>query len=462
MNRPDFEACVVRVKVSDIGGITITKAQRITEGSIAVQCRRTIDDFVFTVAIQVTDNNIEVALAKEPFARSFGLVEPALFQFLAVKVVSHHIGCRIVTTGNNQARVHAIEVSRRRQEAVAAVAVVIAPVEAFRIIGAKRPNIARRDIVDRRDFGAIATPEHRQVFRTRNDYSRRVAVILGRVPDNVSLAVDCTVAGLHDNFGLAVTIVVIHLERRVVRASADVPAEAYAPKLCTVEFIGIEENRSRIRTFHLLRIVLEVVRHPLHDKFVFAIAIQVTDTHVVGSVTADSLIFIRHHLAFGAVQFEDLVRERLAAIGDCRVEIEGRSAQRAFRAVHDCGNGIFRSYLSILVKEVRAFGTRNGGYFFPIAVKVEFRIGFFRSQETPRDEHPGFAHVRNNKSPIQSFHLARVCKGEKRKRKNERRNNRKNTWTWMFSHNCPLHFMLIINQTSLSYAIIPFFIFISS
>ena len=142
VNRPNFQASVVRIKIANIGGVAVTKPGRVTDGSIAIQGRGTIDNFIFTIAIQVTDNDIEVALAKEPLARCFRLVEPALLQVLAVKVISHHIGRRIVTAGNNQARVNAVEVSRRRQEPVAAVTVGIAPVQAQGIIGAKISDIA--------------------------------------------------------------------------------------------------------------------------------------------------------------------------------------------------------------------------------------------------------------------------------------------------------------------------------
>ena len=142
VNRPNFQASVVRIKIANIGDVAVTKPGRVTDGSIAIQGRGTIDNFIFTIAIQVTDNDIEVALAKEPLARCFRLVEPALLQVLAVKVISHHIGRRIVTAGNNQARVNAVEVSRRRQEPVAAVTVGIAPVQAQGIIGAKISDIA--------------------------------------------------------------------------------------------------------------------------------------------------------------------------------------------------------------------------------------------------------------------------------------------------------------------------------
>ena len=422
MYRPNFASRMVRIKITDIAGKTITQAQRVTKRPVVIQGRSSIHDFVKAVIIQVADSNIEVALAIETLARCFGLVEPALFQVLAVKVVGHHVGRRIVTTGSNQARVNAIEVSRRREKTVAAVTIGIAPVETQRIIGAKISDIARREVINRRDFGAIAAPEHRQVFRSRNNNPRLIAVILRRIPDDLALAINGSVAGLHDNFGLAVTVVVIHLERRVVRTTADVLAEAYAPKLCTVEFIGIEENRSRIRAFHLLRIVLEVVRHPLHDEFVFAVAIQVADAHVVGSVTGDCLFFIRHHLVFGAVQLKYLIREGLPAIGNSGIENEGYGLLCAFLAAHHSSDGILGRYFSILVQVIGPGRFPYGGNFRTIAVKIEFRIGTIRTKQAPRDEHPRFSGIGDNEATVKGFHLARMCGGKDWKRKNQRQN----------------------------------------
>ena len=435
VNRPNFQARVIRVKIADIGGIAITKPSRVTEGSVVIQGSRPIHNLIEAVAIQVTDNDIEVALAKEPLARCFRLVEPALLQVLAVKVISHHIGRRIVTAGNNQARMNAIEISRRRQEPVAAVTVGIAPVETQRIIGAKISDIARREIVNRRYFRAIATPEHRQVFRTCNNHPRRIAVILGRIPNDLALAINGSVSGLHDNFGLAVTVVVIHLERRVVRPRADVPAEAYAPKLFTVELIGIEENRSRIGAYHLLRIVLEIVREPLHDQFIFTVAIQVADTHVVRIVTANRIYGIRHHLACRAVQLEDLVREGLAVKGNGRIENEGCGFLFAFLAIYDSRDRVLRRYFPILVQVVGPVRFPDGRNLFAVTVKVEFRIGFFRTKKAPRNEHPRFAYVCDNKATVNGLQLAGMCKGLERQREEQRRDNRKETETGMSCHN---------------------------
>ena len=314
MDCPYFEASVVRIKIANIGSVAITKPGRVTDGSIAIQGCGTIDNFIFTIAIQITDNNIEVSLTVKSLTRSFGLVEPALFQIFAIKVVSHHVSCRVVAAGRNQTRVNAIKVSRRRQEAVTTVAVLVAPVETQGIIGAKRPDIARRDIVNRRNLGTVSTPEHRQVFRTRDNDARCIAVILARIPDDLALAVDGAVTGLHDHFGLAVAVVVIDLELRVVRTRTDVLAQVDTPKLCTVKFVRIDENCSRIGTFHGLRIVLVIVRNPFHDKFIFAIAVEIAHAHIVGVIVANCFGRIGHRLACWAVQFENLVRERLAVI----------------------------------------------------------------------------------------------------------------------------------------------------
>ena len=416
MNRPNFQARVIRVKIADIGGIAITKPSRVTEGSVVIQGSRPIHNLIEAVAIQVTDNDIEVALAKEPLARCFRLVEPALLQVLTVKVISHHIGRRIVTAGNNQARMNAIEISRRRQEPVAAVTVGIAPVKAQGIIGAKISDIARREIVNRRYFRAIATPEHRQVFRTCNNHPRRIAVILGRIPDDLALAINGSVSGLHDNFGLAVTVVVIHLERRVVRTRTDVPAEAYAPKLFTVELIGVEENRSRIGAYHRLRIVLEIVRKPFYDQFIFTVAIQVADAYVVWIIIADRIYGIRHYLACGAVQLEDLVREGASVIHHRRIHDERGTLLRAFLSAHYGSHGVLGSNFTGTIEVVGSGGFPDTCDFHAIAIEVEFRIGAFCTEQAPRDEHAGLPDVRNDKATVNGLHLAGMREGLERQR----------------------------------------------
>ena len=378
VNRPNFKARMVRVKIANISRITIAKPGRVTHRPVVIQSSSSIYDFVKSIAIQVANNHIEVALTEKPLARSFGLVEPALFQVLSVKVVSHHVSRRIVTASRNQARMYAIEVGRRRQEAVAAVAVSVAPVEAQRIITTKLSNIARRNIVNRRDFGTIGPSEHRQVFRPRNNNSRSIAVILGGIPNHLALAVDCTVTGLHDHFGLAVAIVVINLELRVMRTRTNVPAKANTPKFLSIKFVRINKDRARIGAFHLLRIVLVVVRNPLHHQFIFAIAIQVANAHIVGIISADRLFGIRHYLTCGAIQFKNFVRNRDVAIRNGRIQHHRRFLLGAFLAIHHGCYRILRRSLPCSVQEIRPRRFPYRGYFFAIAIKIELRIRFFR------------------------------------------------------------------------------------
>ena len=130
MYRPNFKARMVRIKIANIGSIAVTKPSRITHRSVVIQSGGTIYDFIESITIQISDNHIEVTLTEKSLARSFGLVEPALLQVLAIKIVSHHVGRRIVTASGNQARMDSIEVSGRSQKAVTAVAILVTPIEA--------------------------------------------------------------------------------------------------------------------------------------------------------------------------------------------------------------------------------------------------------------------------------------------------------------------------------------------
>ena len=168
-------------------------------------------------------------------------------------------------------------------------------------------------------------------------------------------------------------------------ASTDVPTETYTPELFSIKLVRINKDRSRIGAFHALRIVLVVVRNPFHNQFIFAVAIQVANAHVVGIVIADRLCGIRHDLTCGAVQFKHLVRERFAAIRNRRVKNETRGLLRSFLAAHDSRNSVFRSDFSCRIQIVCPSGFSNGGDFCTVTVKIELRVGAVRTKQAPRN-----------------------------------------------------------------------------
>ena len=133
-------------------------------------------------------------------------------------------------------------------------------------------NITARFVRNGRNRGTVYATENSQVFRTFKNRTTRVAVILRLVANRLARTVNRAVGSLHDHLGLAVAIVIKHLELRVVCARANILTEVNTPKARTVELVGIDEYRTRIAR---LRVVVSVRRIPLQNQFVFAVAVEV-------------------------------------------------------------------------------------------------------------------------------------------------------------------------------------------
>src|SRR5262249_4781283 len=86
---------------------------------------------------------------------------------------------------------------------------------------------------------------------------------------------------LHGDLGLAVAVVVVHLELGVVRAGADVAAEVDAPQPGAVELVRVHVHVACVAG---LRVVMGVGRIPLDHKFELPVAVEVPDAGVVGAV----------------------------------------------------------------------------------------------------------------------------------------------------------------------------------
>src|SRR5699024_8728011 len=126
-------------------------------GAVVVDGGRAVDDLVAAVAVDVGDRELMVALPGVPFVPLvIGVEDPALVQLFAVEVHGAQHRARVVAAGDQGAGVLAVEIGGRRQEAVHAVAVVVAPVGDLTPFG---------HVVDRVDRFARGAFEHGQVFR---------------------------------------------------------------------------------------------------------------------------------------------------------------------------------------------------------------------------------------------------------------------------------------------------------
>jgi hypothetical protein len=234
---------------------------------------------VLAVRVDVRDGQAVVALAVVALAAvggGGGVEGPASGELAVPPVPGRDHGARVIAARHDQGGAGAVEVGRSGQEAVDAVAVVVAP---------GGHVAAARDIVDGPHRLAGLTVEHREELRAGQDVAAGVAVVGGRVADHGAGAVPGAVGGLHGDLGLAVAVVVVHLELRVVRAGADVAAQVHAPQPGAVQPDAVDD---RVAGVAGLGVVLGVGGIPLQDQVEPAVAVQVADTGVVG------LVGVRH------------------------------------------------------------------------------------------------------------------------------------------------------------------------
>lgn len=130
-------------------------------------------------------------------------------------------------------------------------------------------------------LGAVAMP----LLGSGQDVPAGIPVVGGRAADHRARAVDRAVGGLHGDLGLAVAVVVVHLELRVVRAGADVAAQVDTPQPGAVQLDAVDD---RVAGVAGPGVVLGVGGLPLQDDVEGAVAVEVADGGVVG------LVGVRH------------------------------------------------------------------------------------------------------------------------------------------------------------------------
>ena len=395
---------MIRIQVAQMACITVTELSTEANRSIMVQRSTAKYDFIITITINIAYSNVMVTLFIETLSRIFGLVVPALFQRLAVKVIRHHVRRRIVAANKDGTRMNAIKISGRSNIAFAAVTVVVAPVALAILAFHMLVDVSARSIGNRRDFSTISTTEHRQIFGALEHKPTTIAVILRLVANRLARTVNRTVSRFHNHFGLAVAVVIEHLELRVVRTRTNVLAQVDSPKTRAVELVGIDKHRARVTR---LRVVMRIGRIPLQNQFIFTIAIEVGSTHVVRSVGAP--FAIRHRLRSRDFKFQSSVRERLSAIRDSLVQHQRKRSLRLFLAIDYSGHLVLGRRLSILVQIASARRLCDRGNFRSIAIEIEFRRRVIRAEQAPAYQHSG-ANIRCDKPTSQVFHLTRCGK----------------------------------------------------
>jgi hypothetical protein len=204
--------------------------------------------------------------------RRVAVERPAPGQRAVAEVPGDDHGAGVVAAGHDDARPRAVQVRGAGQEPVDPVAVAVAP---------RRHGAARRHVVGGRSIALPVWP----LNTVRNSGPDRMyPTSCGsrrsrcRSPAGAVLG---AVGGLHGDLGLAVAVVVEHLELGVVRAGPDVAAEVDAPQPGAVQLVRVDVDVAGVAG---LRVVLGVGRIPLEHDLVLAVAVQVADARVVGAV----------------------------------------------------------------------------------------------------------------------------------------------------------------------------------
>jgi hypothetical protein len=138
---------------------------------------------------------------------------------------------------------------------------------------------------------------------------------------------------LQQHLALAVAVVVVGEHLRVVRPRADVHAEVDAIEQPAVGLVGVDVDVAGVAD---LRDVLRVRGIPLHDVLVLAVAVDVTDAHVVGGVGVG--VALRRDTVGGLLQREVDVAVRPRSDGGARLPLDAAD-DRSDRVLRGGGAG---------------------------------------------------------------------------------------------------------------------------
>ena len=128
-----------------------------------------------------------------------------------------------------------------------------------------------------------STLEKCVVFRTAEDITWTVAVVLGTVTDNLTCTVLSTVSCLTSHFSLTVAVEVSNEELSIVSTCTDISSEVNSPKLLSWKCVAVDVN---IACVAVLWVILLVWRVPLYENFVCTVTVNVTNGAVICTVCA--------------------------------------------------------------------------------------------------------------------------------------------------------------------------------
>ena len=342
-------------------------------------------------------------------------MEPLLLQLLPIEAHSPDKSIGVIATREDAVGTTfgSVEMCHSCQIALTAVAIVgivllatsVVPVECA-CSGTTQACIAVGVIIYGVDGTTGKAFKHRQVFMTTNDATVVVTMVGGvrGIADNgqrsrlvhvFTLSVLRTRSCLTHQLGSSVAIQVIHHVLCVVGTGADVHTQIYAPQQFSILLrstsmpiyaIAVQID---IAGLSVLRVVLRIRRIPLHEDFVFAVAVDIANGTIVrriGAVAASSRT--------AQVQLHKWLRPR----------------HRDSRGIDCHAVHLFYHLISMTGIAARVGIARRisdiGSHRCSVAQHVECHgIAVFRAQQSPAHKHTRRLPWHHHKSATQRLHL---------------------------------------------------------
>src|SRR5262249_2501800 len=274
----NFESGPVGIHIRHMKRVAVSQARREKPGPVIINRASAVHYFVSSIVVHVAYAELVIALSAPRGvwigrAGVAGVEGPDVGERAVAPVPGREHGASVITAGHKGAGPLAVEIGDARQEAIHAIAVTVAPI-------ADSP--ARDDVARGGHSRAGLSIEDGQKFRTGENVAGGVAKIGVLISDYSAHAVNSPVGRLAGDLGLAVTVEIVNLKLRVVRACANVAPEGDAPRRRPIEFVSVELDMARVAG---LRIVFRIRGVPFDDDLVLAVAVEIADAAVVRAVS---------------------------------------------------------------------------------------------------------------------------------------------------------------------------------
>jgi hypothetical protein len=291
----------------------------------------------------------------------------------------------------------AVKVGHPGQEAVYAVAVVVAPIGAE--LGGSGIVIAGHAlglVLHRGQFPARESLEDRQVFGTA-EHAPVAGAVVGQVvvrggrplAEIGSASIAGARSGAADDFRLPVAVEVVDHEVHIVGSGADVAAQVDTPEEGSIQTVGVQQGGTGVA---VLGVVARVAGLPLEDDLVATIAVQIAHRGIVGRISVS-------FSGGGAAAGGPLQGNGEVGLGP---GADGGIAA-LLHAADDWTHGVLGPRRGGVIGVVRSPAQRSGVELERAAVDVEGDVRRVRAQQTPTDEIVGSAAYSHHPA-IKGFH----------------------------------------------------------